>query len=110
MSKEAAKAASGFCYLQAVVTGASGIVQLFTGPRLPAVGKLGAAVGLTWAGLDPTPERLGVAAAVSGGTAALDLVTVVRPSSSARQRLFGLAGAAFNAAMAVLHTEAAQDI
>lgn len=107
---EARQTASGFCYINAGITGLSGLVSLIKGPRLAGLAKLAGAGTHTWAGLDPTPERLQISAGVSAGLGVLDLLNVFRSDLGKGQRMFRLSGAAFNALMAVLHNEAAKDV
>lgn len=107
---EARQTASGFCYINASITGLSGLVSLIKGPRLSGLAKLAGAATHAWAGLDPTAERLQISAGVSAGLGALDLLNLFRSGLGRGQRTFRLSAAGFNALMAVLHNEAAKDV
>lgn len=109
-STEIQHVAGGFCYLDAAVTGASGLLGLTVGPRFAGLTKVAGAATLAWAGIEPDRKRLQIATGVSAGLAVVDLVSAFRPELSGRQRLFRLAGAAFNTVFAVLHHEASRDI
>lgn len=109
-STEIEHAAGGFCYLDAAVTGASGLVALTVGPRLSGLTKVAGAATLAWAGIEPDRQRLQIATGVNVGLAVVDLLSAFRPQLAPRQRVFRLAGAALNTLFAVLHHEASRDI
>ncbi len=106
----ARKSASGFLYVNAGVSGVSGLVSLIKGPRLTGLLKVAGAGTQVWAGLDPDGQRLRIAAGVSAGLGAVDLINTLRPGITGKQRLFRLAGAGFNGLTAVLHNEASKDV
>ncbi len=107
---EVERAAGGFCYLDAAATGISGLIALATGPRLVGLAKVAGAGSLAWSAVAPGRRRLQVAAGVSAGLAAVDLISAFRPRLRAGQRVFRLTGAAFNAVFAMVHHEASRDI
>ena len=110
VSTEIKHAAGGFCYLDAAVTGASGVLGLAVGPRLAGLTKVAGAATVAWVGIEPDRQRLRIASRVNIGLAVVDVFSAFRPQLSARQRVFRLSGAAFNAVFAVLHHEASRDI
>ncbi len=109
-TSEAAKAAGGFCYLDAAVTGLTGLAALVVGPRVTGVTKIIGAGALVWVGSSPTPHRVRVAAGLSAGLAALDLVNAFRPQVSGRRRAVRFAGAAYHVVFAIMFNEGARDV